>query len=1051
MIKLFASLYFLTPFFVSAQTITIGSGTDLNSTTTSSPINIYYRRQVCQFVYTANEINAAGFNGAGDINVLGFFVEVAPIYEIPAYTIKMKHTAFSAASVAIDPAGLQTVKGPFDYLPASGDWDMLSLDTPFQWNGVDNILVEICWSQIIPNWNASGQCRVFNSTNGYRYTRDDATGSLCNGVTNQLLAIKPQIRLTFEESSIWTGIASNEWNNPLNWTSGVPNENVDALLTSTALNYPLITDSVVCRNLTNEGSLSMNSNGHLNLFGDFSQAGLFQHGEGKISFRGSNACALENSSDLVVNNLNIECAGGLTLSGIEIVLVGSLDISRSNLNTNDLLTLRSDINGTARIGELKSECSFSLNMLDSYGDGWNGGYLELFINGSLSETFSAAGYGSVSNFSLPKGSLFELYYFSGAWEAENTYELLDEDGLVLFSDGTNPNVGLAFGATANCEFVELISGDISMERYIDPGATWWRYIGSAVQEASLDQFNDDFTTSGYPGSLFPNFNFISAYSFDETLDNFNGYISPSAGTQILTPGEGWQVYCGDGLQGTNEFTFDLKGVPNQGPIALPVTYTSNTDGQDGWCLVANPYASTINWDATAWQKTNVSGAIYIQNPNTQQYTAYVNGASTNGGSPYIASQQSFWVRAIDNSPTLISDEAVKVRNDHPFVKTSALSPGMTIKFGNGSNFDEAVIRDLSHANDEFEYEVDAEKYWNNYPVEPQLSVINGEQKDLAVHSFNKGYDEWSIPLRTLVIDDGLHFLEFYNTQEIDVPCMFVEDTYTGESYLVSEGVSYGFMMSDTTFTPRFILHIGKNFLFQTQSLECLGDNTGEVLVNLDTAWVTYSLTHNGIDNVIGLAQGDPFVLTGLEGGLYYLEIFGANNICGQPLFDFVISEPSAAQVSATITPESFGNDGSIELNVVGGTAPFIFEWINGFVGDSIYNLTSGNYQVNIFDFNHCLTEANYEVTSVLGLSAQENDYEAFYNRDQNTIQLSGIEIPEEDRLFLLDMRGRRIEIEVDKMGESDYSVSLPNLRSGVYNLFSVGDIMFNYRFLVVSE
>ena len=43
-----------------AQTIQLGSGTATNGTTTSSPVNIYYRRTASQFVYTVAELNAAG-------------------------------------------------------------------------------------------------------------------------------------------------------------------------------------------------------------------------------------------------------------------------------------------------------------------------------------------------------------------------------------------------------------------------------------------------------------------------------------------------------------------------------------------------------------------------------------------------------------------------------------------------------------------------------------------------------------------------------------------------------------------------------------------------------------------------------------------------------------------------------------------------------------------------------------------------------------------------------------------------------------------------------
>ena len=58
---------------LSSQTnVTIGTGGNTTNTYESSPINIYYRSHHCQILYTASEINAAGYAGSGLISKLGF-------------------------------------------------------------------------------------------------------------------------------------------------------------------------------------------------------------------------------------------------------------------------------------------------------------------------------------------------------------------------------------------------------------------------------------------------------------------------------------------------------------------------------------------------------------------------------------------------------------------------------------------------------------------------------------------------------------------------------------------------------------------------------------------------------------------------------------------------------------------------------------------------------------------------------------------------------------------------------------------------------------------
>ncbi len=151
---------------LQAQVIQIGSGTATNSITTASPVNTASRRQVCQMVYTVAEINAAGTSGANTLSQLGFYVTNQPIYSIPGYTIKIKHTNANNVSNSLGTTGWTTVKNGFTYSPTPGGYDMILFDTPFNWNGTQNIGIEICWSQVQPNSDASGQCRVFSSTTG---------------------------------------------------------------------------------------------------------------------------------------------------------------------------------------------------------------------------------------------------------------------------------------------------------------------------------------------------------------------------------------------------------------------------------------------------------------------------------------------------------------------------------------------------------------------------------------------------------------------------------------------------------------------------------------------------------------------------------------------------------------------------------------------------------------------------------------------------------------------------------------------------------------------
>jgi gliding motility-associated-like protein len=96
-------------------------------------------------------------------------------------------------------------------------------------------------------------------------------------------------------------------------------------------------------------------------------------------------------------------------------------------------------------------CCYTLDMDDSFGDGWNGGFLTVIpTTGPALGPFSATGSGSIVTFCVTDGTTFTLDYTSGAWETENTYTLLDPSMTPIFSDGPSPTTGGVFTTTASC-------------------------------------------------------------------------------------------------------------------------------------------------------------------------------------------------------------------------------------------------------------------------------------------------------------------------------------------------------------------------------------------------------------------------------------------------------------------------------------------------------------------------------------------------------------------------------------------------------------------------
>lgn len=196
---------------INAQSIIIGTATTTTTSTGSDPIDGYYESFRYQVVYTAAELSAS-MTPYDEITALGF--SIAGDYaggSLLGYTIKMGHTTASN-SAAHDSSPTVVVKNPFNYNPtvtAAGVFDMITFDTNFVWNGVDNVLVEICSDGPNPYTSPYGQVRANTSvTNGSRFVRADGATS-CGVTTTTTNGNKPNIQFNYIEGTPPSCLAPN--------------------------------------------------------------------------------------------------------------------------------------------------------------------------------------------------------------------------------------------------------------------------------------------------------------------------------------------------------------------------------------------------------------------------------------------------------------------------------------------------------------------------------------------------------------------------------------------------------------------------------------------------------------------------------------------------------------------------------------------------------------------------------------------------------------------------------------------------------------------------
>lgn len=170
---------------------TVGTGTVTNTTTAyPAPYGNFYWGARHQFLILASELTAAGIT-PGLLESLGFDVTQTQGTVLNDFEIKLGNTAVN------DLTGWQTGLTQAFFTPTYTDtlgWNIHPFTTPFLWDGVSNLIVEVCFQNSAWTNNAvvNQSTTTFNSSYWYRA---DASGVCGNTSTSGSMMQRPNMRI----------------------------------------------------------------------------------------------------------------------------------------------------------------------------------------------------------------------------------------------------------------------------------------------------------------------------------------------------------------------------------------------------------------------------------------------------------------------------------------------------------------------------------------------------------------------------------------------------------------------------------------------------------------------------------------------------------------------------------------------------------------------------------------------------------------------------------------------------------------------------------------
>ena len=200
----------------------------------------------------------------------------------------------------------------------------------------------------------------------------------------------------------------------------------------------------------------------------------------------------------------------------------------------DATQLEASILGTAP----PSDCEYTIEMFDTFGDGWNGFNIDVVIDGVTEYNFTIdAGDYAQGTFVVPSGETFEIIMNDGAFQFEVEYEIYDSDGNLIFADNNGVVIGLAYTGVGLCNGL----GDFSFDWAPAEGLDDPNIFNPTLVDAQPGIYNVSMYPNGHPVCAFSDqVEVLSAYDFEissvspicETVDDGQIYFEVDETTGV---------------------------------------------------------------------------------------------------------------------------------------------------------------------------------------------------------------------------------------------------------------------------------------------------------------------------------------------------------------------------------------------------------------------------------------------------------------------------------------------------------------------------------------
>jgi len=234
------------------------------------------------------------------------------------------------------------------------------------------------------------------------------------------------------------------------------------------------------------------------------------------------------------------------------------------------------------------------------------------------------------------------------------------------------------------------------------------------------------------------------------------------------------------------------------------------------------------------------------------------------------------------------------------------------------------------------------------------------------------------------------------------------------------------------------------------NVRCFGESNGAISLQVSGGVMPYTYLWSTGENV-------ATELSNLPAGQYTCLVTDQHGCNDNNLY--TVSQPDLLQSTNVVVVDATGptqNNGSITLDPIGGTAPYVISWSTGATGNKIEGLLPGEYTYSIVDANGCGYAPSAPVTVGTSVATTQINWSSNISITPNPsngkvmVAWHGINL-EKGNISLLNLEGKKISSKEMESGSGLWDLSAIGLQSGVYMVvFQINDQAVPFKLIVFN-